>query len=114
MTLTRYLPVQEIRTARKTQKRWRKIMATLFVKHDVEDFGTWKQAYDAFSAERETMGVTGHGVYQAEGNPNNVTIYHHFESMDAAKAFLGSDRLREVMMEAGVQGEPDAWFTTKA
>jgi quinol monooxygenase YgiN len=89
-------------------------MATLFVKHDVKDFDTWKQAYDAFDAERTTLGVLGHGVYQADGNPNNVTIYHHFENMGAAKAFMGSDRLREVMMEAGVQGEPKVWFTTKA
>ena len=89
-------------------------MATLFVKHDVVDFDTWKQAYDAFDAERQSMGVTGHGVYQAEGNPNDVTVYHHFESMDAAKAFMQSERLREAMTDAGVQGEPKAWFTTRA
>jgi quinol monooxygenase YgiN len=89
-------------------------MATLFVNHDVADFNVWKQAYDDFDAERATMGVTGHGVYQAENNPNNVTIYHHFESMDAAKSFMSSDRLREVMMAAGVQGDPKVWFTTKA
>jgi hypothetical protein len=89
-------------------------MATLFVRHDVADFGTWKQAYDEFDEERRSMGVTGHGVYQAEGNPNDVTIYHHFESMDAAKAFMASDRLREKMVEAGVEGEPKVWFTTKA
>jgi hypothetical protein len=34
--------------------------------------------------------------------------------MDAAKSFMASDRLREVMTAAGVQGEPKAWFTTKA
>ncbi len=89
-------------------------MATLFVRHEVADFGTWKQAYDAFDEERASMGVTGHGVYQAEGNPNDVTIYHHFESMDAAKSFMTSDRLREVMTAAGVKGEPKAWFTTRA
>ena len=60
------------------------------------------------------MGVTGQGVYQAEENPNDVTVYHHFESMDAAKAFMGSDRLREVMQRGGVQGEPTVWFTNKA
>ncbi len=89
-------------------------MATLFVRHDVADFGTWKQAYEDFNDERATMGVTGHGAYQAEGNPNNVTIYHHFDSMDAAKAFMGNPRLAEVMMAAGVQGEPTVWFATKA
>lgn len=89
-------------------------MATLFVRHDVADFATWKKAYDDFNAERETLGVTGHGAYQAEDNPNNVTIYHHFETMDAAKTFMGNPRLREVMMTAGVQGEPTVWFATRA
>lgn len=88
-------------------------MATLFVRHDVADFATWKKAYDDFNAERATLGVTGHGVYQTEDNPNNVTIYHHFESMDVAKAFVGNPRLREVMAAAGVQGEPTVWFTTR-
>ena len=53
-------------------------MATLFVRHDVMDFATWKRAYDDLGAERSTMGVTGHGAYQVEDNPNSVIIYHHF------------------------------------
>ncbi len=89
-------------------------MATLFVRHDVVDFATFKRVYDDFGAERATMGVTGHGAYQAEDNPNNVTIYHHFETMDEAKAFMGNPRLREVMMAGGVEGEPTVWFATKA
>ena len=88
-------------------------MATLFVRHDVADFGTWKKAYDDFDAERRTMGVTGHGVYQADGAPNSVTVYHHFDTMSAAKAFASSARLREVMTAAGVQGIPDVWFVTR-
>lgn len=89
-------------------------MATLFVRHKVQDFNTWKQAYDAFDTERQTMGVTGHGVYQADGDPNEVTVYHHFDSMDAAKSFVDSARLEEVMQAAGVTGTPQMWFTTKA
>ena len=88
-------------------------MATLFVRHEVEDFATWKKVYDDFNAERATMGVTGHGVYQTEGDPNDVTIYHHFETMDAAKAFVQSSRVREVMTAAGVKGQPTVWFTTR-
>ena len=88
-------------------------MATLFVRHKVKEFKTWKAAYDAFDAERQTMGVTGHGVYQAEGDPSDVTVYHHFDSMEAAKSFAGSPRLKEVMQKAGVVGAPDMWFTKK-
>jgi quinol monooxygenase YgiN len=89
-------------------------MATMFVRHDVADFGAWKKAYDDFDAERRSMGVTGHGVYQVEGNPNDLTIYHHFDSMEAAKAFASSPRLQEVMQAAGVRGTPTIWFTTQA
>ena len=89
-------------------------MATMFVRHKVNEFGVWKSAYDAFDAERKTMGVTNHGVYQAEDNPNEVTIYHEFESFDKAKAFAGSARLKEVMGRAGVAGAPEIWFTKKA
>lgn len=88
-------------------------MATLFVRHDVADFSAWKKAYDDFDEERAAMGVTGHGVYQVENNPNSVIIYHHFDSMEAAKAFMGSPRLREVMASAGVQGQPTVWFATR-
>jgi hypothetical protein len=89
-------------------------MATLFVRHNVKDFTAWKAAYDAFDGERKTMGVTGHGVYQADGDPNDVTVYHHFDSIDKAKAFAGSARLKEVMKGAGVTGSPDVWFTNRA
>lgn len=88
-------------------------MATLFVRHDVADFSTWKQAYDDFGDERQNLGVIGQGVYQSEDDPNNVTIYHHFKSMDAAKAFMASPELEKAMMDAGVQGEPTVWFTIR-
>ena len=76
-------------------------MATLFVRHKVKDFGAWRAAYDRFDEERKTMGVIGHGVYQVENDPNEVTVYHDFASMDAAKAFVGSARLKEVMENVG-------------
>ena len=89
-------------------------MATFFVRHDVSNFDKWKKAYDDFDAERKSMGVTGDGVYQTDGDQNNVTVYHHFETMQAAKAFVSSDRLKEVMQNGGVVGEPNIWFTNKA
>jgi len=88
-------------------------MATLFVRHKVADFGQWKKAYDDFDAERKSMGVTSHGVYQADGAPNDITAYHEFDTMEAARAFAGSARLQEVMKSAGVEGAPDIWFATR-
>ncbi len=88
-------------------------MATLFVRHRVNEFGKWKSEYDAFDAERRTMGVTDDGVYQADGDPNDVTVYHEFDSIDAAKTFAGSERLKEVMRGAGVMGSPEIWFANR-
>jgi hypothetical protein len=88
-------------------------MATLFVRHKVADYGTWRKHYDDFDAERQGMGVTSHGVYQLDGDPNDVTIYHEFSTMAAAKEFAESPRLKEVMTAAGVQGAPDIWFTER-
>ena len=89
-------------------------MATLFIRHTVADYGKWRQVYDEFDTERQGMGVTSHGVYQLDGNSNDVTIYHEFATMDAARAFANNPRLREVMGQAGVQGAPDIWFTERA
>ncbi len=60
------------------------------------------------------MGVTADGVYQEDGNPTNVTVYCHFDSMEAAKAFAASTELREAMQAAGVAGKPTIWFANQA
>ena len=89
-------------------------MATLFVRHRVSDYDTWRRAYDEFEDVRNANGVTGHGVYQLDGDPNDVTVYHHFGTIEEARAFAASERLKEAMVAAGVQGAPDIWFTHSA
>jgi quinol monooxygenase YgiN len=89
-------------------------MIRLFVRHPVTDFAHWKRAYDDFDEERSGMGVKSHAVYQALDDANDVTVWHDFESMEAAQAFMGSARLKEVMAGAGVAGEPTVWFTQPA
>jgi hypothetical protein len=89
-------------------------MIRMFVRHPVTDFATWKQAYDDFDAERKAMGAMGESVYQSVDDPNNVTAWHDFETLEAAQTFMGSARLREVMEQAGVAGEPAVWFATRA
>ncbi len=89
-------------------------MVRLFVRHTVSDYGAWRAGYDDFDAERAGMGVRGHAVYQASDNPNDVTVTHDFDSLEAGQAFVSSARLREVMEKAGVVGEPQLWFASEA
>jgi len=89
-------------------------MIRLFVRHSVTDFATWKQAYDAFDAQRPGMGVIRQAAYQAADNPNDVTVTHDFDTLEAAQAFMASPSLKEAMEAAGVAGEPDVWFARPA
>ena len=89
-------------------------MIRMFVRHPVNDFTVWKRAYDDFDAERRGMGVADDAVFQAADDPNDVTVLHDFETLQSARAFVDSPRLREVMAEAGVAGEPTIWFTNRA
>lgn len=89
-------------------------MTTMFVRHQVADFAAWKQVYDNFDPTRQSMGVTGHGVYRSDGNPNDVTVTHDFATAAAAKEFAQSAALRDAMENAGVVGEPTIWFAERA
>jgi hypothetical protein len=89
-------------------------MVRMFIHHRVEDYPQWRRSYDAFDEERRGMGVTDDGVFCAVENSNDVTVFHDFSTVDEAKAFAGSARLREAMSEAGVLGDPEIWFTEQA
>lgn len=89
-------------------------MVRLFVRHPVGDYAKWKKFYDEFDEERKGMGVTDHAVFQDVENPNDVTVWHDFTDVESARAFMESPRLREVMAEAGVAGEPMTWFAVPA
>jgi hypothetical protein len=89
-------------------------MIRMFARHQVSDYGKWRKAYDDFDGERKKMGVTGAAVYTAADNDRDVTVTHDFDSLDKAKAFAQSDRLRQVMTAAGVAGQPTIWFAKSA
>jgi hypothetical protein len=86
-------------------------MATLFVRHDVEDFDRWKRGYDEARSIRDDGGVRADGIYQGADDPTDVTVFHRFDSADAARAFVSDPRLREAMEQLGVTGEPEIWIT---
>lgn len=88
-------------------------MATLFIRHQVKDYPTWRRAYDAVAPMQKRAGVLADAVYQADGDPNDVTVTHEFKSIAEAKALAGSAELRDAMVAAGVIGAPTMWFAEK-
>jgi hypothetical protein len=89
-------------------------MVRLFVRIKVGDYETWRKVYDQFYGKRGDMGVVGAAAFQSVDDPNDVTVWHDFESAEVARAFVTSDALRNVMRHAGVQGEPQIWFVTES
>jgi hypothetical protein len=75
--------------------------------HEVEDFATWKQGFDAGAALRDEHGITIHGVYQAHDNPNLVTVHAEVPSTDNLQRFMADPRAQETMKDAGVKGRPE-------
>jgi hypothetical protein len=89
-------------------------MTTLFVRHTVADYAAWRRIFDDFAPTQEALGVTDKAVYQAADNANDVTVTHEFATLEAAKAFAGSPKLKAAMHDAGVISAPTIWFTTRA
>ena len=89
-------------------------MVRMFVRHKVKNYTEWRKGYEAFEAHRPSFGVTGQAVYQDAGEPEMVTVTHDFDTVDAARRLAASDALKQAMVDAGVIGVPDIWFTTPA
>jgi hypothetical protein len=86
-------------------------MVRLFVRHKVSDYAAWRKGYDAFDSDRAKLGVKGHAVYRGVDDGNDVTAWHDFDNLEAAKAFAGSNELKSAMKGAGVVGAPTLWIT---
>jgi hypothetical protein len=86
-------------------------MVTLFVRHDVEDYDTWRKAYDDFAPTQEAGGVRAKGEYANVDAPNDITVWHRFDDRAAAEAFTNSPELHDAMQHAGVVGQPQIWIT---
>jgi hypothetical protein len=85
-------------------------MVRMFVHHRVNDYLAWRKGYDAFEPERTRLGVRGHAVYRGVDDGNDVTAWHDFDDIEAARAFAGSGELKAAMKGAGVAGAPTIWF----
>ncbi len=85
-------------------------MATLIVRHKVEDFAKWKAGYDDFLSFRTASGIKGARVLRNADNPNEIVVVNEFGDMGKARQFAGSEELKQAMQKAGVSDHPDIYF----
>ena len=89
-------------------------MVHVILSHEVKDFATWKQVFDAGETFRAGAGVKTTGVYTAVDNPNYVTVTTEFPNAEAVQQLLQNKELRAAMQEGGVIGAPDVKVLNKA
>ncbi len=85
--------------------------ATMFVKHKVRDYKTWKPTYDGLGSVRKREGVTAASVHRDANDPNTIIVTHQFKDMNAATGFANSSELKSAMANAGVSEPPEIWFS---
>ena len=79
-------------------------MIRMFVNHKVRDYTAWRKVYDEFDPERSRAGVRGHAVYCDVDDPNDVTVWHDFDDLEAARALAGSKELKSAMKRRALSG----------
>jgi len=88
-------------------------MATMFVRHLVKDYESWRKVLDEFHVTRQEAGATNEAVYRSADEPNEITLMLDFADLDAARAFPDNAELQGAFEKAGSIGPPTVWFATK-
>ena len=73
-------------------------MTILHIEHPINNFDTWKKAFDSDPIGRERSGVRSYQVLRPINDPNYVMIDLEFDNVKVAENFLAS--LREVWQSA--------------
>jgi heme-degrading monooxygenase HmoA len=85
-------------------------MQYILVQHSVDDYTKWKTGFDENAEIRKAAGSKGASVFRNADNPDQVTVLLKWDNLKNARAFAGSDELREAMQSAGVKGQPSVYF----
>jgi hypothetical protein len=82
----------------------------IIVMHPVEDYGSWRVAYDEFDDFRRQSGIVGHAVSRGFDNPNHVIVYHQANDLVDLRRFIDSGEFKDTLQRAGVLEDPDIRF----
>ncbi len=85
-------------------------MAHMTIRHKVENFPKWKQAYDAHKPSREKAGLKDLHLWRNLDDSNEVLVLFEATDVGRARNFADSNELKEAMKGAGVIGRPEILF----
>jgi quinol monooxygenase YgiN len=85
-------------------------MASLLIRHKVENYERWKPVFDEDDATRRASGSTGYRLYRNAHDPNEIVAVTEWGSIEQAQRFAASPDLRAKMERGGVADQPSAYF----
>lgn len=80
-------------------------MYVIAINHAVDDYEKWKQVYDTYPPTT-AGGAKYSRVNRNIDDPNLVSVVAGFDSLDTLKSFASDPQLKDLMHQAGVQGQP--------
>jgi quinol monooxygenase YgiN len=90
------------------------VMTKLIIRHKVNDYNTWKTAFDDFAEFRKSSGEKAYHVMQHQEDSNNLFLMFEWDNTENARRFLDSPDLKEAMQKAGVAEAPEIHFVNQA
>ncbi len=81
-----------------------KLMIVVVIQHPVADYAAWKTVFDENNPG--TMGALFSRVNRNVDDPDTIAVVAGFESLSAARSFVGNPDLKEAMERAGVTAPP--------
>jgi heme-degrading monooxygenase HmoA len=70
-------------------------MKYVLIIHEVDDYSVWKKGFDEASALRKSAGEINFQVLKYEDIPDKVVHFSKWQSLDQAKVFFESDRVKK-------------------
>ncbi|WP_121064853.1 hypothetical protein [Chachezhania antarctica] len=86
-------------------------MIRVYFRFRVADPVQWQNLYQENAEFRQTWGVRDHGAYRHCVDPQDITMFHDFDTMDAAGIFLADLKASGVASEVTVPEASDVWIT---
>ena len=76
----------------------------------VKDYVAWKADFDDYKAGRQESGQHAHQIFCDPDDSNNLVILVEWDSIENAKAFMESAKLRELEQEGHVTDPGETFY----
>jgi heme-degrading monooxygenase HmoA len=79
------------------------VMPYLLERHKVQDYGRWREVFDADAGSREAAGCRGARIFRDADDPEEVVVLFEWDALERVRDRIESATLSRKFEEAGGQ-----------